>query len=196
MGSVPYVRSSRTKALSVQAIELSTAIDNSLAQVEMEAAMTITEATNRSTGDDHPFDGFFVARYRPMVGLASNMVDQRSVAEEIVQEAFQQVWLRWDSLTEHNCYLRTIVVNGCHDELRRRRVRRDAGRALRDKPEPESHYLADVLSEIPKRRREALVLRFYGGHTLSEVAKVMDIPTGTAKSLIHRGLADMRGALN
>ena len=88
------------------------------------------------------------------------------------------------------------MVNGCYDELRKRRVRRDAVRVIRQSSEAESDYLADVLSSVTPKRRQALVLRYYGGHTLSEVAEVMDIPTGTAKSLIHRGLADMRGALN
>lgn len=158
--------------------------------------MTITEITNDMVDDDDSFDRFFADRYQPMVGLACSLVDQQPIAEEIVQEAFQRVWLRWHDLTEHSCYLRTIVVNGCNDELRRRRVRRHASRALRDRPQPEPHYLVDVLSAITPRRREALVLRYYGGHTLSEVAEVMEIPTGTAKSLIHRGLADMRGAID
>jgi DNA-directed RNA polymerase specialized sigma24 family protein len=158
--------------------------------------MTITEMHNSTTGGDRPFDSFFANRYEPMVRLASGMVDQRCTAEEIVQEAFQRVWVRWDELTEPRCYLRTAVVNSCHDELRKRRVQRHNGRTLRDGPVPEAHYLVDVLSEVAPRRREAIVLRYYGGHSLSEVAKAMNIPTGTAKSLIHRGLADMRGALN
>ncbi len=158
--------------------------------------MTVTEVHNPLSDDDRSFDAFFQERYRPMVAVAMNLVDQRCAAEEIVQEALQQVWLRWDELLEPNCYLRTAVVNRCHDELRKRRVRRDADRALRMGPQAESHYLADVLADVTPKRREALVLRYYGGHSLAEVAEAMAIPTGTAKSLIHRGLADMRGALN
>lgn len=157
--------------------------------------MTMTEAQNSVSGGDRQFDAFFADRYQPMVRLAIGLVDQRCAAEEIVQEALQRVWLRWDSLNEPACYLRTTVVNSCNDELRKRRVRRDAHRVLRQRPQAESHYLVDVLADVAPRRREALVLRFYGGHTLSEVAEAMEIPTGTAKSLIHRGLADMRGAL-
>ena len=101
----------------------------------------------------------------------------------------------WESVDQPARYLRTMVINGCHDELRRRRIRRDANRSLRQRAPVEQDYLADVLAGVHPRRREALVLRFYGGHTMSEVAAAMEIPTGTAKSLIHRGLADMRGAL-
>lgn len=157
--------------------------------------MTVTEFHNRLTDHRHPFDAFFSERYQPMLRLAVSMVDQPWAAEEIVQDAFQQVWLRWDELTEPDFYLRTIVVNRCNDELRRRRVRRRADRVLGHRTEAESHYLADMLSSVTPKRRTALVLRFYGGHTVSEVAEAMDIPTGTAKSLIHRGLADLRSAL-
>lgn len=158
--------------------------------------MTVTEVQQHSAGDDASFDAFYAERYQPMVRVAIGMVDQPCTAEEIVQEALQRVWLRWGSIENPSCYLRTIVVNGCYDELRKRRVRRDAVRVIRQSAEAESDYLADVLSAVTPKRRQALVLRYYGGHTLSEVAEVMEIPTGTAKSLIHRGLADLRGALN
>ena len=149
-------------------------------------------AAGRSIG----FDRLYQDRYRPMLGLAISLVDQPSVAEEIVQEAFQRVWIRWDALDAPQVYLRTAVVNGCHDELRRRRVRRRTDPTLRPTVPAETHYLVDALSCLPKRRRRAVVLRYYGGMTMPEVAEAMDIPTGTAKSLVHRGLAELRGALD
>ncbi|MEM9562949.1 MAG: sigma-70 family RNA polymerase sigma factor [Actinomycetota bacterium] len=141
------------------------------------------------------FDRLFEDRHRPMLRLATGLVDQPSVAEDVVQEAFQRVWIRWHDLEQPAVYLRTAVVNGCNDELRKRRVRRKTDPTLRPSAPAEAHYLVDALSSIAPRRRKAIVLRFYGGHTLPEVAEVMGIPTGTAKSLVHRGLADLRGAL-
>lgn len=155
----------------------------------------ITAKARQRTCEQDRFDALFADRYQPMVGLASGLVDSRQTAEEIVQDAFQRVWQRWDGLEQPSCYLRTTVVNSCNDELRKRRVRRSANRMLGHRSEPERHYLVDMLAGVQPRRRQALVLRFYGGHTLSEVAEAMDIPAGTAKSLIHRGLADLRGAL-
>ncbi len=145
----------------------------------------------RATG----FDRLFEDRHRHMLRLATGLVDQPSVAEDVVQEAFQRVWIRWHDLEQPAVYLRTAVVNGCNDELRKRRVRRKTDPTLRPSAPAESHYLVDALSSIAPRRRKAIILRFYGGHTLPEVAEVMGIPTGTAKSLVHRGLADLRGAL-
>lgn len=161
----------------------------------------IPEAARDASQDDggqekrRRFDQLFAERYRPMVALATSLVDNRQTAEEVVQESFHRVWVRWDQLERPAHYLRTTVVNSSNDELRKRRVRRNANRMLRVRPEPEQHYLVDMLASVQPRRREALVLRYYGGHTVSEVAEVMDIPQGTAKSLIHRGLADLRGAL-
>ena len=198
MGPTPYVLESSSEGGSNQATGSLTAINDLMAQFSQGAfgGMTTIEATGTQAATDRLFDRFFADRYEPMVRMASTMVDERDTAEELVQDAFQRVWVRWDDLTEPSCYLRTIVVNNCNDELRRRRVRRVKDRPTDQMPTPEPHYLADVLSTVAPKRRKALVLRYYGGHSMSEVAEAMNIPTGTAKSLIHRGLADMRGAIN
>lgn len=158
------------------------------------------EADRQKNGQDPSdrscFDAFYSDRSDPMIALACRLVDQRAIAEEIVQEAFHHVWTRWSVVDSPSGYLRTTVINRCNDELRKRRVRREAFRPTCTGAVTDSDYLADVLSDVAPRRRKALVLRYYGGNTVSEVAAAMDIPTGTAKSLIHRGLADMRCALN
>jgi len=146
------------------------------------------------------FDEMYHDRFEPMVRLACGYVDRRAEAEEIVQDSFHQLWQRWDSVSTPRSYLRTSVVNGCHNELRRRRVRRDAAPKIMDGPNADSNandeYLVDALANLVEPRRKALVLRYYGGRTMNEIATTMGIPAGTAKSLIHRGLADLRGALN
>jgi len=142
------------------------------------------------------FEGLYTDRFEPMVQLACGLVDHRAVAEEIVQDAFRQLWQRWDTITQAAGYLRTTVVNGCHNELRRRRVRRDSWHQLVVVSDsPDWDYLVDALAEVSERRRQALVLRFYGDRSIDEIAEAMHIPTGTAKSLIHRGLADLRLAI-
>ena len=41
-----------------------------------------------------------------------------------------------------------------------------------------------------------MVLHFYLGLPLTDVASALDIPVGTAKSRLNRGLADMRASIN
>ena len=49
-----------------------------------------------------------------------------------------------------------------------------------------------LLERLPARQRQALVLRFYADLPLTEVAEALRCRVGTAKSLVHRGLARMK----
>ncbi|MFV0525280.1 MAG: sigma-70 family RNA polymerase sigma factor [Acidimicrobiales bacterium] len=142
------------------------------------------------------FDRVFQDRYTPMLRLAKEMVDVPSVAEDIVQDSFHKLWQRWDTVDAPAGYLRTSVVNGCVNELRRRRVRREHTHRLVEQTEANTEYLTDALASINERRRQAIVLRYYGDRSMSEIAAAMDIPSGTAKSLISRGLAELRVAFD
>lgn len=139
------------------------------------------------------FADVFRAQFEPLVRLATATVDQSSIAEDIVQDAFGQLWQRWDSVESPGAYVRTSVVHGCMQELRRRRVRRKHDQP--DRPyglTGEQHFMLDMLADLSIRRRTALVLRFYGGLSMQEIADAMGIRPGTAKSLISRGLEDLR----
>ena len=158
--------------------------------------MALIDVPPTPSGSDPAFDAFYRERYPSMVRLASHLVDPRTVAEDIVQEAFHKLWMRWTEIDSPASYLRSMVVNGCHNELRKRRVRRDALHKLHEPYTGGAEYLTDALAGISERRRHALVLRFYGDRTMQEIADAMNIPAGTAKSLVHRGLADLRVAFD
>ena len=139
------------------------------------------------------FYDFYGAQYPPMVRLARGLVDTSECAEEIVQDAFVKVFERWSRLDEPVAYLRVAVVNGARSELRKRRVRRRIGLRLRTpSAASEDDYLIDALDKLSPKRRTALVLRFYGQMSEREIAEAMDVRPGTVKSLISRGLGDLR----
>ncbi|MHB1928962.1 MAG: sigma-70 family RNA polymerase sigma factor [Acidimicrobiales bacterium] len=60
---------------------------------------------------------------------------------------------------------------------------------------PEVDELWQLLRSLPARQRDALALRYYEDLSLEEVAHLLGCPLGTAKSLIHRGLAALRKEL-
>ncbi len=138
------------------------------------------------------FNEFYNAKYKSMVSLARRHVDSHSVAEEVVQEAFNMVWQNRETLQSPASYMRTVVTNRCHDILRKRKTRRNYMRYVTQSVAPERQYMLDALAKVAPRRRKALYLRFYGDRTINEIATAMDIPTGTAKSLLHRGILDLR----
>jgi RNA polymerase sigma factor (sigma-70 family) len=140
------------------------------------------------------FDDLFADEAEPMVRLAISLVDSPERAEEIVQDAFEKTLVAWRRLDRPGAYLRMAVVNGCRSELRRRRVVRRAPRQHIDDHlnSPTDTYLLDALAQLTPRRRIALTLRYYADLPESEIADVMGARLGTVKSLISRGLADLR----
>ena len=139
------------------------------------------------------FGDFYGLQYRPMVRLAQALVDTSECAEEIVQDAFAKVYERWDRLNEPGGYVRIAVVNGARSELRKREVRRRVGLTDRRATAPgERDYLIDALERLSPRQRTAIVLRFYEQMSEKEIAEAMGVRPGTVKSLVSRGLADLR----
>lgn len=139
------------------------------------------------------FDDFFRREHEPMVRLAIGLVDTRERAEEIVQDAFERTLVAWRRVQQPGAYLRRAVINGCHSELRRRRIIRRVGtrQPLIGTP-ADDMYLLDALARLTPKRRIALTLRFYADLTEAQIATAMDVRVGTVKSLISRGLTDLR----
>jgi len=147
------------------------------------------------------FEALYEHEYAPMVRIACFVGGSMAWAEEIVQDAFVKVHLRFDELDHPVGYLRSCVVNGCRDRLRRgqRLDRRlpfitfDGSAAdTTDDRSGERVDLVRALAALPPRTRLVLVLRFYGGWTVPEIADALDLPPGTVKTTIHRGLGRLR----
>jgi RNA polymerase sigma-70 factor (sigma-E family) len=133
-----------------------------------------------------------------MLGGQSGQSGQ-SAAEDVVQEAFLGLYRQWGKLRDEGravAYVRSSVLNGCRDVLRKQSRRLPA--ALLD-PDAESAEARALLGEehreviralrrLPARQREAVILRHCLGLTEEEVASAMNITRGTVKSASHRGL--------
>ena len=110
------------------------------------------------------FDELFRRRYEPMVRVAFLLVGSRAEAEDVVQDSFARVELRWGRLDNPAGYLHRCVVNRSHDMLRRRRLEQRFGRLRRDETsELQADELGDALAALPPKRRAAVVLRYYAG---------------------------------
>jgi RNA polymerase sigma-70 factor (sigma-E family) len=139
-----------------------------------------------------------------MIRIALIMLGDRAAAEDVVQDAFFGLYRRWNKLNDPAnalTYVRSAVLNGCRDALRRRsrRDRRDraAARSVQDLPSAEASALIGedyrrILAGVrllPDRQREALVCRFYLDLSEEETARAMGISRGTVKSATSRAVA-------
>jgi RNA polymerase sigma factor (sigma-70 family) len=149
-------------------------------------------------------EGIFRLYQADLVRLALLLVGDRASAEDVVQDVFTRLCTRGREL-DQDCtlaYIRSAVVNGCCSVLRRRALARRIAitRAAPWREVQESAEHAAILAEdrrrvlaalaaLPRRRREVLVLRFYLGLPVAEVAAMLGISQGSVKSAAARGLA-------
>lgn len=138
------------------------------------------------------FEDLFAAERVPMTRLAFLLVGSEAVAEEVVQDAFAQVYRRWSRLDRPGGYLRTCVVNGARRSQRRRRRDLEVVHDRRDPARLEARELLDVLGRLRPSWRAVVVLRFYDDMTQDEIALTLGMRVGTVKSTLHRALAQLR----
>jgi RNA polymerase sigma-70 factor (sigma-E family) len=137
--------------------------------------------------------------------LAYLLTGDRPLAEDLVHEAFVRLFGRFRDLRNPDAfgaYLRTTVVNLARSHFRRRRVERGyldrAGREPNVKPEVDvagREELWRALQGLRPRQRAAIVLRYYEDLTESQTAEVLGCAVGTVKSLVSRGIEQLREEL-
>jgi RNA polymerase sigma-70 factor (sigma-E family) len=171
-------------------------VEDEVASVEDPGAGDGEQPGLRIVGDrEQGFAALFGRERVAMVRLAVLLVGSEAQAEELVQDAFATVYLRWDRVQNPGGYLRRCVVNGARSVQRRRALDRRRPAERPAAAEPEARELLDALAALSIERRAVVVLRFYEGMTQEEIAEALDVRLGTVKSRLHRGLAELREAL-
>jgi RNA polymerase sigma-70 factor (sigma-E family) len=137
------------------------------------------------------------------VRLAYLLTGDRSVAEDITQDAFVRVSGRLAHLRESgsvDAYLRRAVVNLAKNHFRRRAVERAFLERARPETASPGHEqpLVDreatmaALARLPQRQRAAIVLRFYEDLSEDAIAQTLRCRNGTVRSLVTRGVQALR----
>lgn len=156
-----------------------------------------TASAGRSHAADDRFAALYRERYAPMVRLAHLITGSNAVAPDLVQDAFIKISNRLDTVEHPSAYLRTVVVNECRSWIRRRSTEQKHASRLVEVTTlpPDVDEMWTALAAVSERQRAALVLRFYEDLSLAEVAQTLGCRPGTAKSLVHRGLASLKEVL-
>jgi RNA polymerase sigma-70 factor (sigma-E family) len=152
------------------------------------------------------FADAFAEVHADCVRLAWHLTSSRDDAEDIAADVLATAWEQYERGRIDNLrhYLLRAVANRSRSWLRRKYVRaRVHGTASGDDRGVRWHAdnLADrdemwmALSQLPSRQRVAVVLRYYEGLSVAEVAAVLGIREGTVKSNTSRGLARLEQLL-
>lgn len=130
--------------------------------------------------------------------------------EDLAQEVFLKVLKasrRYRDTNEFSTWLYRIAINVARDAGRRQRTRWNLWRStpppVRQVESPVDaacrqelrQHVAEVLSNLPEKYREPVVLRHFGQLTFAQVAEVLGLPESTVKSRIQTGLLKVRTEL-
>jgi RNA polymerase sigma-70 factor (sigma-E family) len=143
------------------------------------------------------FAAVYEARYAHLVRLA-RLVGDSGRAEEIVQDAFVQLYRRWTRVEHPAPWLRAAVISGCRSAGRRRAVARRHDTETVDAPAPddaEALAVRDALGMLTPRQRAAVVLRYFDDLSERDIAATLGCRPGTVKSLLARALPRLREVL-
>jgi RNA polymerase sigma-70 factor (ECF subfamily) len=123
------------------------------------------------------------------------MSGSRAAAEDAVCEALARAWERGERgerIESPRAWVTTVAVNLLRSGFRRFVAEQRARARLRDVPADPSRISEDLvdvrraLDRLPRRQREATVLRYYLDLSVAEVAAAMAVNEGTAKTLLFR----------
>ena len=187
--------------------------------VSLPRVASLTEATNEQLlvavgrGDQAAFARLHEQVSPQVLGVALRVLRDHAIAEEVTQEVLVEVWRKADRFDPDrgsaSGWITTLTHRRAVDRVRSEQASRDrddrisrrdetrAFDAVADEVETSlDHWqVRQALATLTERQREAIELAYFSGHTYRDVAAVLDIPEGTAKSRLRDGLLRLRGAL-
>jgi RNA polymerase sigma factor (sigma-70 family) len=164
----------------------------------------VTSLRDRELGDTAAgaatgLEELYRAYYTPLVRLAGLLVGDFSVGEEVAQDAFARL-VDARGVRDPYAYLRATVVNLSRSRIRRAvlaRRHRTAHAVAPVDPAAGPELVAtqvtvrEELARLPRRQREAVVLRYYAGMTDEEIADALGVSAGSVKTHLHRAMTTL-----
>jgi RNA polymerase sigma-70 factor (ECF subfamily) len=170
-------------------------------------------------GDRAALRRVYEATSAHLFGVALRILNRRDLAEDVLQEAFVNVWHHAGSYqasqSQPMTWLISIVRNKALDHLRAGQRHaaesldqgddeHEARQVADDRPDPMQLLMAaaDALSiracldAIDASQRQCLALAYYHGYSHNEVAEHLHAPLGSVKAWIRRGLERLKGCLD
>jgi len=165
-------------------------------------------------GDARAFEVIYERHSSPAFSLAYRMMGNRTLAEDVTQEAFLSMWRSGARYDRARGSVRTWVLGIVHhraiDGLRRATVhdrRRASDEGIEERFEApnrtdaeaarheEAATVRGALGGLPAEQVQVLELAYFGGFTHTEIAEMLDTPVGTVKGRMRLGLKKLRDRL-
>ena len=143
---------------------------------------------------EQEYADFFLATWPDLTAFATTLCrGDRTVGEEVAQEALARVYVRFGRLAEPRPYAFKVATNLVRSRWQAddRATPTDPARLPERVVVPVHDCTIDAVQALPPRLRDAVLLHYYADLPVEAVAKVLRRPTGTVKQRLH----EARGVL-
>ncbi len=155
--------------------------------------------TRIAQSDNQAFQELLYRYTQRVFNLAWRLCSDRTEAEDLTQEVFFKVWRNagtWRPQAKLETWLYRILYNLFIDTRRQRKIEPEVLSedlsSQEDSPEQtlmkkrEEEEIQNVLTSLPDRQREALILCYYQGLKAKEAAEILSVSQGALESLLFR----------
>lgn len=149
-----------------------------------------------SNGDREAF-AMLVTRYaRSAIGIATRILNDRHAAEDVAQDAFVTAYGKLNSLNEESAFGPWLMQIVRRKALRARETHQRSRAAPENLPEPfiedpdplnnDRQELLNLVEQLPEHERIAVMLRYFDGHSVSDIARIQGTAAGTVTKTLTR----------
>jgi RNA polymerase sigma-70 factor (ECF subfamily) len=158
-------------------------------------------------GRREAFDVLVLRHQQAALAVAAKYLGDWSAAKDACQNGFVEIYRGLDRYQPQGrfvFFLRKVVLNQCRMSARRLRiVERSPAEPEAAQGQPDEALLSNErrkmveqsLGGLSDKLREVVALRYAGGHSLEEVAQILELPVGTVKSRLFAAMAQLKDAL-
>ena len=156
-------------------------------------------------GDHGAFESLAVGVGDRLFAVARLILRSQELAEDAVQEALVRAWQQLPALRDpdrFDAWMYRLLVNACADQGRQqRRWPSQVAPVLLDQPVGDDTTIAvrdqldRAFTRLKPSQRAVVVLHHYSGFSAAEIAGILGIPEGTARSRLHYATQTMRAAI-
>ena len=170
----------------------------------------IDVAAPAASGSWQRFEELYRSSRDDVYAYVATLLRDRVAAEDVTALAFERAYRRRRTFDRskgvERAWLFGIARNAALDELRRRRrvatLTVDPGDGAEQTTEDEADELLrrttirSALGSLPGRERELIALKFHGGLSNAELARVLGVSESNASTMLHRAMQKLRKACN
>lgn len=145
-----------------------------------------------------------------LLGLILRIVNDSHHAEDVLQDVFVKIWQQADRYTATGSAWGWICVMSRHSAIDRLRSLKTRAHESTDElphilqtlcddnqqsDDIDRRWIGQCLAALKSQPREAIILSYVNGYSHGELSRKMDVPLGTVKAWIRRGLQELKQCL-